>query len=334
MTAYIAPDATMALRLQARLRVIPQQRIATLTVNPALDVSTAVPHVVPDHKLRCTELVRQPGGGGVNVARAIRRLHGDATACFPVDGPSSDLMMSLLEAEGVPRCVVRVRGPIRENLNVIESTSGRQFRFCMPGPTLAEGEWNALLDAFAALGPELAVLSGSLAPGVPPDFYARATEMLGRRGARVVLDASGEALARCARKGVFLLKASVREFETLVGATGLDDARLGELAAQTVAGGMCDVLVVSLGARGALWTTKGQQGRLTAPSVPVRSTVGAGDSMVAGIVLALARGRTLRDAMRYGVAAGSATVMQHGTALCQYEDVDRMFAQITEQLLP
>jgi 6-phosphofructokinase 2 len=105
----------MALRLQARLRVIPQQRIATLTVNPALDVSTAVPYVVPDHKLRCTELVRGPGGGGINVARAIRRLRGDAIACFPVDGPSSDLMLSLLEAEGVPRRVVRVRGPIREN---------------------------------------------------------------------------------------------------------------------------------------------------------------------------------------------------------------------------
>lgn len=306
-------------------------RIATLAVNPALDVSTAVPHVVPDHKLHCAELVREAGGGGITVARAIRRLRGDATACLPAGGPTGDLLVSLLEAEGVPRRVIRIRGRTREDLNVTESASGRQFRFCMPGPALSESEWHVLLDEFAALDPELAVLSGSLAPGMPVDFYARATEVLRRRGARVVLDTSGDALTHGTGSGVFLLKTSMREFETLVGATELDDARRTELAAQAVARGVCDVLVVSLGAGGALWATKGRQMRLTAPRVPVRSTVGAGDSMLAGIVLALAHGRRLRDAMRYGVAVGSATVMQHGTALFQYDDVDRLVSQVTEQ---
>jgi 6-phosphofructokinase 2 len=310
--------------------VITQQRIATLTANPALDASTTVPHVVPDRKLRCTEPVREPGGGGINVARAICRLQGDAIACFPAGGPTGDVLVSLLEAERVPRRVVRVRGSTRENVHLVESASGRQYRFCMPGAMLADAECKVLFDAFIDLAPELAVLSGSLPLGVPSDFYARATGHLHGRGARVVVDTSGEALLRCAGQGAFLIKASMHEFETLVGVPGLDEAQVGKLALQAVADGACEVLVVSLGAGGALWATSTEQVRLYAPPVTVRSTVGAGDSMVAGIVLALARGRALPDAMRFGVAAGSATVTQSGTALCRSEDVDRLIAQIAQ----
>lgn len=310
-----------------------QQRIATLTVNPAVDLSTQVLRVVPDRKLRCAAPLREPGGGGINVARAIYKLGGEATACFPAAGASGELLVELLAAEGVASKVVSVGGSTRENLNVVETMTGQQYRFCMPGPELTAPQSTALLSEIVGLAPELAVLSGSLAPGMLADFYARATTALRELGARVVVDTSGDALHACANRGVFMIKASAREFASLIGESHVDRKHAGDLAARAVARGVCDVLVVSLGADGAVWATKTEQCLLTAPAIAVRSTVGAGDSMVAAIVLALARGQSLRDAMRQGVAAGSAAVMQSGTGLCRREDVEQLVPAIAENRL-
>ena len=149
--------------------------IVTLTLNPALDASTSVAYVLPDRKLRCETPTYEPGGGGINVARAIRKLGGDALACFPIAGPAGELLRRLLDAEGVRQAPIPVAGWTRENLNVLEEVSGRQFRFCMPGPTLQEAEWPVFLDWLGRLEPPPAfvVASGSLPPGVPVDFYAR-----------------------------------------------------------------------------------------------------------------------------------------------------------------
>ncbi len=186
--------------------------IVTVTISPALDVSASVPYVLPDRKLRCTEPIYEPGGGGINVARAIRKLGGDALACFIAGGPTGDKLIALLDAEGVRRQVVSVPGWTRQNLNVSESISGRQFRFCMPGAALADREWTSLLGVLCDLQPvpELVVLSGSLPPGVPADFYARAIDAMRMRGSQVVVDASGEALACCPGHGALVIKTSLR----------------------------------------------------------------------------------------------------------------------------
>jgi 6-phosphofructokinase 2 len=149
--------------------------IVTLTMNPAVDESTSVPYVLPDRKLRCQPPTYEPGGGGINVARAIRKLGGDALACFPVAGPAGELLKQLLDTEGVRYTAIAVTRWTRENLNVMEEVSGRQFRFCMPGPTLDDREWPVFLDWLQQLrpSPDFLVASGSLPPGVPVDFYAR-----------------------------------------------------------------------------------------------------------------------------------------------------------------
>lgn len=304
--------------------------IVTLTMNPAVDESTSVPYVLPDRKLRCRTPTYEPGGGGINVARAVRKLGGDALAGFPVAGPAGALLMQLLDAEGVRYTAIPIAQWTRENVNVLEEVSGRQFRFCMPGPTLGEHEWRRLLAWVEELrpAPEFLVASGSLPPGVPVDFYAGLAELARRRGSRLVLDASGEPLARAVERGVHLLKPSLDELLALTGEHDVDESRLGDLAAAVVRRGWCEVLVLSLGAGGALWATLTGQERLAAPSVRVRSSVGAGDSMVGGIVWALACGRPLPEAVRYGVAAGAAAVMNPGTALCRREDVDRLYPQV------
>ncbi|HYB41634.1 MAG TPA: 1-phosphofructokinase family hexose kinase [Candidatus Methylomirabilis sp.] len=304
--------------------------VATLTMNPAIDVSSGVDYVTPDHKLRCAPPRYEPGGGGINVARAIRRLGGDALALFPGGGPAGALLRELLTAEGVRHRCFAVRGWTRENLNITERVTGRQFRFVMPGPTLAEPEWQAILLSLGALDPRprFLVASGSLPPGVPADFYAQLARVLHERGVALVLDASGESLWQTAAEGVYLLKPSMREFEELTGEHGCDESRLPALGARLIAEGRCQVLVLSLGARGVLWMSATERGRLAAPAVPVKSSVGAGDSLVAGIVWSLSCGRALADAVRFGVAAGAASVMNPGTELCRAEDVERLYAEV------
>ncbi len=306
--------------------------IATLTMNPAIDESTAVPYVLPDQKLRCRTPRYEPGGGGINVARAIRKLGGDALACFPVAGPGGELLKQLLDAEGVRQESVPVGEWTRENLNVFEEISGRQFRFCKPGPRLSEKEWGALLECVRRLrpAPDFLVASGSLPPGVPNDFYALLAVRAREMGSRIVLDTSGAALTHAVDQGVYLLKPSLREFQALTGERDLDESSLARAAGAAIERGWCQVLVLSLGAGGALWRTATECERLAAPTVRVRSSVGAGDSMVAGIVLSLAQGRPLREAVRFGVAAGAAAVLNPGTELCHREDAQRLYQQVTE----
>jgi 6-phosphofructokinase 2 len=304
--------------------------IVTLTMNPAVDESTSVLYVLPDRKLRCEAPTYEPGGGGINVARAIRKLGGDALACFPAAGPAGELLRRLLDAEGVRQTPIQVAGWTRENLNVLEEVSGRQFRFCMPGAPLGDHEWPLFLDWVRELRPvpDFLVASGSLPPGVPVDFYARLAALGRQLGSRLVLDTSGAPLASAVEKGVYLLKPSLREFQALMGEHEGDESRIASLAATVVERGWCEILVLSLGPGGALWVTASERERLASPTVRVKSSVGAGDSMVAGIVLSLAQGRGLGEAVRFGVAAGAAAVMNPGTALCRPEDVQRLYPQV------
>jgi 6-phosphofructokinase 2 len=304
--------------------------IVTVTLNPAIDVSTDVPHVVSDRKLRCAPPRYEPGGGGVNVARAIRRLGGRVAALFPAGGPAGRLLHELLEAEGVERITVPIRGFTRENLNVLERETGRQFRFVLPGPELSAEECEECFGLLSARDPFPAYLvgSGSLPPGAPTDFLARLARLARARGSRFVLDTSGPPLAAVLEESVFLWKPSLREFQEWSGESGSDETAWLRRARQIVADGRCEVLVVSLGPGGALWTSRAGQERLAAPAVSVASSVGAGDSLVAGIVFSLAGGGSVPEAVRLGVAAAAASVMSPGTGLCRREDVERLMLAV------
>jgi 6-phosphofructokinase 2 len=305
-------------------------KIVTLTMNPAIDLNTQVRQVVPEKKLRCEPPRREPGGGGINVSRAIRRLGGDSMAVYLAGGPTGEILERLLEEEGVRQRQGSVREWTRENLLVLEETSGQQFRFGMPGPEVSEEEWKYCLNELERLDPvpEYIVASGSLAPGMPEDFYGRVAQAAADRGTRVVVDTSGEALRSVAGAGVFLLKPNLGELRELVGKDLVDEAEQIAAAQKLIADGCCHVVVISLGAGGALAVTADRGERVRTPTVPIRSKVGAGDSMVAGIVLGLARGMETMDAVRLGVAAGAAAVMTEGTELCRRDDTERLFAEL------
>jgi 6-phosphofructokinase 2 len=300
--------------------------IVTLTLNPALDVTTCTAKVRDTHKLRCTAPRFDPGGGGINAARVIHLLGGDVTAVFPFGGPAGATLRALLDEAGVPTAPIAIEGATRESLTIDEGETGKQYRFVMPGAALGEDELAELLEAVMAAEATHIVASGSLPPECDPAIIARLGALARKKNAKLVVDSSGPALAACEGAGVYLLKPSLREIEDLLGeAVEGADAELAA-ARSLLARGFGEVIVLSLAERGALLVAQGKEVRLPAIAVDAASAVGAGDSMVAAITLALSRGRPLEDALRYGVAAGAAALMTPATELARADDVERLYA--------
>ncbi len=305
--------------------------ILTITMNPAVDTTTSTATIAPTHKLRCAASQRHPGGGGINVARVVHRLGGDCAALFPVGGSSGEVLKRLLDEESITRLCVPISGETRESFSVKESSTGLEYRFVLPGPDMAPAEWQACLDLVAGLqpAPRYLVASGSLPPGVPSDFYARMAKLARAKGAQLVLDTSGPALAAALEEGVFLVKPSLRELRELVGHPLETQAQWLEAAQDLVNRGKTQIVVLSMGEGGAWLVTASDA--CFAPALPVQvvSAIGAGDSFVGGMVWALWRGLTVRDSFRYGVAAASAAVLSVGTGLCSQADVIRLHDDVT-----
>ncbi len=305
--------------------------IVTVTLNPTIDKSASIDHVVPERKLRCKSPRYEPGGGGLNVSRAIRKLGGESKAVYLSGGLQGKRLQRLLDEEGLDHSPFEIEEWTRENLVIYEESTGQQYRFGMPGPNVSEKEWRGFSDALSKLGkkPDYLVASGSLPPGVPEDFYARMAERCKRDDISLILDTSGKPLSLAVEEGVFLLKPNVDELKILSGQPDFEDeSRLEEAARSLVREGKNRVVAISLGAAGAILVWEDKCERLRAPTVPIKSKVGAGDSMVAGIVLSLARGKSIPESVRFGVAAGAAAVMTPGSELCRRRDAEQLFELI------
>jgi 6-phosphofructokinase 2 len=306
--------------------------IFTVTFNPCIDVNTYVETLRPEIKLQCSEPLVQPGGGGINVARAITKLGGHANALFPCGGDNGQRLKMLLEEEKVGFIAVGIKGNTRENIIVTERSTGNQYRLNMPGPELDTNICNALLSAIGSQ-PRLdyLVVSGSLAPGISPGIFQDIKAIVQRKKSVLVVDTSGEALKSAVACKPDLVKLSVHELASLMGSRDLSALTDIEAAARRLSDTGVRSVVVSLGARGAFWISGDEYGRIRAPMVKTVSAVGAGDSMVAGIVLRLSAGRSLSEALEYGVACGSAATMHPGTTLCDKEDVERIILQMKDK---
>jgi 6-phosphofructokinase 2 len=296
-------------------------------MSPAVDKSSSIDRVIPERKLRCASPHFYPGGGGINVSRAIKKMGGVSVAVYPAGGLTGKMLDNLLSREKIDHISIPIRGVTRENLTIIEKSTGQHYRFGMPGTKLCSNEWRNCLDKLLSLEPlpEYIVASGSIPPGVPEDFYAKIAKEIRETKARLIVDTSGKALDLAAQAGAYLLKPNMRELETITRRKINDESQQEAAARRLIQKCQCEVVVVSLGAAGALLVTKDRSERMRAPHVPLKSKVGAGDSMVAGIALGLVRKYSLRDAVRFSIAAGAAAVMTPGTELCKREDVQRLY---------
>ena len=302
-------------------------RVLTVTVNPALDVSVSVEYLVPDHKLDALDHARELGGGGVNVARVLGRLGVESRAWMAVGGAVGDELLSLAAGEGIDTAPHRIDGMTRESIAVSDRKTGRQYRIVLPGPSITDHQsMVADIEALAA-DADVVVLSGGLPPGVPEDVYRTLCDDL--EHVTTIVDAKGAALARTVEGSADVVKPSRRELASLVSWIPVDLAEVELAARQVLDRGRVGALAVSLGGDGALLVERdGPTTRYAAPEVEVASTVGAGDSMVAGLVAGLVLGEPLVEATRRGVAAGSAATMTPGSDLCHRPDVDALLPRV------
>lgn len=307
-------------------------QIVTLTMNPALDIATNVDMVRPADKMRCGTTRYDPGGGGINVARVAHVLGAPVSAIFTVGGPTGALVASLVEEEGVHCRQVEIAAPTRESFTVNENSSGQQYRFVLPGPRLSAAEQSRCLDRLRAdaKSADFIVASGSLPPGVPPDFYQRVADVCEELDCRLVLDTSGGGLQHIA-SGVYLLKASARELRERVRRPLVTESEQLAAAHALIESGCAQVVLVSLGSRGALLATQRTSRRFSAVTMGNGGTgVGAGDAMVGAITAGFIRGWSLDKSVRLGIAGGAAMSMTPGTEVCTRAAVEKLFARAAE----
>ncbi|MGZ3755520.1 MAG: 1-phosphofructokinase family hexose kinase [Mucilaginibacter sp.] len=305
------------------------QAIVTLTFNPALDKSTVVQALIPDRKLKCSEPVCLPGGGGINVARAITILGENPTAVFFAGGFAGAEIENLLTQEGVKTLPVPIGGATRENLVIFDQSKQQQYLLDMPGPNITKAEWEMCLnqiESFSHL--TYLVVSGSTPAGIPETAFTQLAHIANKKNARLIVDTSGAALLQAVNAGVYMIKPNLRELGFLAGIENITIQNAGDAAREIIKKGHCEVIIVSAGAGGVILVTQTQTIPITPPPVTVKSTVGAGDSLVAGIIIALSQNKDLLNAVQYGVACGTAATLNAGTELCRKADAEDLFKKI------
>lgn len=305
--------------------------IVTLTLNPSLDKSTLVSRVVPDDKLNCMSASFHPGGGGINVARVVKRLGLNPHAMFQSAGPAGQMLEQLLSKDNLEYTTFPTDEWTRENFSAVDESTGSQYRFGFPGPLFSSEEVD---NCFGLLkkrnpAPSILVLSGSLSPGIPDDFYAKVCLWAREEGIKVVMDTSGPALVKGVDAGVFLVKPNLKELSELGGKEHISGKEQEEIATSLIDDKKAEIIVVSMGPRGAMMASASGIEYVTSPTVLTKSTVGAGDSMVAGMVWAISQGMDKSEILKYGIACGTATTMNAGTQLCSVKDVKNIYNWIS-----
>jgi 6-phosphofructokinase 2 len=302
--------------------------IVTVTLNPAIDKSTVTDLIQPEAKQRCSDVFNEPGGGGINVSKALKKLKAESIALFPAGGHNGEKLKSLLAAEEIPFHSIDSSVETRENGVVLESETNHQFRFTFPGKSIEEWVIKKLVDDILSFSPTYVVASGSLPPGLPDYFYGLIVNTANSVGAKCIVDTSGPALQALKGKNAFLIKPNISELCKMLNVDSLQNNEVADAAQQAVRDGFAELIAVSMGPDGAWLVTTDEKHFASAPVVKKKSTVGAGDSMLAGITYMLQQHQPLQQVINFGVACGSAATMNEGTQLFKIEDVHKLYEQI------
>ena len=307
--------------------------IITLTLNPTIDGSAEAERIQPLLKIRTSDERYHPGGGGINVARVVRELGGEALAIYLSGGATGAILDDLLKTVGIDTRHIPINGYTRIAHTVFERSSGQEYRFVPEGPEVSDNEFAACLAVLEALDFDYIVASGTVPRGLPVDAYQRVSEIAARKHARFILDTCGATLRATLGHGVFMIKPNLGELEELVGHVLISTGAQVAAARNLIANNAAEIIAVTLGSDGALIVSKNEAWNVAVPPVTAHSAVGAGDSFVGGITLAFARGGSLKVALAYGVAAGTAAVMSPGAELCLAKDVNRLFDTIRSNVI-
>ena len=300
-------------------------KVITLTLNPALDKNAKIDGLVPGSKLRCHSIRHQPGGGGINVSRLLKRLDLESYCVYPSGGDTGAYLTALLKEEGLEPHPVTIKDWIRENLSIVDTKTNLQYRFGMPGNELSENELESIkknISKYLDTG-DFLILSGSLASNLPQNFYSELIQYFSDKNPKILVDTSGPSLLRALEHPVYLIKPNQRELAQLAGKEFLSNFEQEHFAKELVDSGKAKYVAVSLGAKGAFLACKEGVFYQSTPSVQVKSTIGAGDSMVAGLIYGINKGYKPIDILKMGVACGVATIMSEGTSLANPENIQK-----------
>ncbi len=302
-------------------------KIVTLTLNPALDKSAKVDGIIAEQKLKCHSINYQAGGGGINVSRVLTRLGVNSNCIFTAGGDNGLRLQELLANEMLTIQPVPINAWTRENLSIVDTKNGQQFRFGMPGNILSDTELSQIEKTLMTILAEndILVLSGSIAENLQADYYSSLIRLLASKKVRVVLDTSGRALQEALHESVYLIKPNQRELAQLSGREFLTNEEQEKFAGDLVKSKKANYVVVSCGSKGAFIASDEGISHLSPPSVIVKSTIGAGDSMVAGLVYSILNGFTPEVMLKWGVACGVAATMSEGTDLAKIENIENIF---------
>jgi len=303
-------------------------QIVTLTINPSLDKSTHFTGLIAEQKMRCEKPRYDAGGGGINVSKAISKLGGNSTCVFTSGGSTGEMLEELLEKGRIESVAIKTKNWTRENFIAFENITKAQYRFGFPGNEFSEDEKDTILQTIKDLKTDYLVISGSLNEGLPTDFYQKIAEIAKTSGIKVIVDTSGEALQKVLETGIYLIKPNIGELAKLIGVERLEFSEVEKAAKKLIENKSAEIVVVSLGAEGAILISKEETHFIKAPKVEKKSTVGAGDSMVGGMVWALSQNKTLKEVIQIGVCCGTAATMNEGTQLFKVEDVMTLLEEI------
>jgi 6-phosphofructokinase 2 len=305
-----------------------ENQIITLTINPSLDKSTHFKGLVPEQKIRCDKPRYDAGGGGINVSKAISKLGGTSLCVFTSGGSSGEMLEELISLTGIESQAIKTKSWTRENFIAMDNATQSQYRFGFPGNELSEYEIETLFTSVKEFQTDYLVISGSLNEGLPTNFYSKIAEIAKAAGIKVIVDTSGEALRKVLETGVYLVKPNIGELAKLIGVERLELPEVEQAAKTLIENGSAEIVVVSLGAEGAILVSKDNAEFVKAPIVEKKSTVGAGDSMVGGMVWALSQNKTLKEVIQIGVCCGTAATMNEGTQLFKADDVKKLFKEM------
>jgi 6-phosphofructokinase 2 len=306
--------------------------IVTLTFNPCVDKSVSVSKLISEKKMHCPPMRCDPGGGGINVARGLKRLGAGVVAIFPRGGYHGELLMEMLHKENVEVLPVTIKENTRENWVVLENSGNRQFRFIMPGPNLSHHEWSECLSTLQSQNDiEFIVVSGSMPPDFPKDIFNKISSIAKEKNAKLIVDTSGEALKSALLSGVYMIKPNLNELASLIVSFKLTGSSPADAARELIKKKFAEIVVVSMGKSGAILVNADCTIEIKSPIVKRAGTIGAGDSMVAGIVFALNNKQPLKQAIEYGVACGAATTMNQGTELFHPKEVENLYAAMRKE---
>ncbi len=304
--------------------------IVTITLNPSIDISVIVPQLIPTEKLRCESYEKEVGGGGINVAKGLHRLGMKTKALFFSGGHNGKFIESRLKEEGLVIKPIHLRPETRENITVTDLKDGKEYRLVNKGAGIKKTHELHLLTALNSLRPRPGhlVLSGSHPPGLSDQFAGKLAAWCSRNNCKLVLDLPGEALAKCFGYRPFLIKPSLKEVGQVIGNPGLTKSQSVQVAKEWVSKGFAENIVISMGAEGAIICNGMETYRIKPPPVVTMSTVGAGDSMVAGVLFKLAQQAELLDALRMGIACGTAATLHKGTKLFDPRQATKLYQQL------